>query len=275
MPELPEVEVIVRELRKRILNKRIIDVEIREPSLIGFPENRDKFVEELLNKKIITLSRSGKYILIDLDNQKRLVIHLRMSGKLLIKDNLEDYDKHTHIIFKLDGGIDLHFNSIRKFSRAYLIDSNYPQNAGGLAELGPEPLSSDFTVENFKSLLKNRKAKIKSLLLNQKFLAGMGNIYTDEALFRAEIRPDRRADTLSEREIENLYRAIRIVLSAGIKYGGTTFSDYVNTMGQKGNFQQELMVYQRKDEKCYKCGSKINREKICGRSSYYCPTCQQ
>ena len=275
MPELPEVETIVRELKKVLISRKIINVEIKEPLLIGFPGNSVQFKEGIVGQKIINVSRRGKYIILVLSEEKRMIIHLRMSGKLLFKNSYDRYGKHTHIVFKLDNNKDLRFNTIRKFSRVYLIEDKCLENAGGFVNLGPEPLGDDFTLRDFKLLFKGRKAIIKSLLLNQKFLAGLGNIYTDEALFRAGIKPTRRADSLTDKELSKLYKAIRKVLAEGIKYGGTTFSDYVNAMGQKGDFQGELMVYQRGGEKCYNCGHKIIREKICGRSTHYCPGCQQ
>lgn len=275
MPELPEVETIVRGLKNVIVDRKIMDVEIRESMVIGYPDDEKELKEGLIEQEIIGIDRRGKYIIISLARKKKIVIHLRMSGKLLIKDSTQEYDKHTHVILKLDNGRDLCFNSIRKFSRIYLVSNNCLENAGGLVELGPEPLADDFTVKDFKSLFKGKKAIIKSLLLNQKFLAGMGNIYTDEALYRAEIKPTRKADTLTDSEIANLYSAIRRVLAEGIDYGGTSFSDYVNSMGQEGDFQERLMVYQRGGEECYNCGHIIVKEKICGRSTHYCPGCQQ
>ncbi len=283
MPELPEVTTIVRNLKEQLLERIIISVIVREEKLVGFPEDISTFIDEVCGKKILDINRRGKYILIKLGDElgedivdgKLLVIHLRMTGKLLIKDGTEECDKHTHIIFRLDNGQDLRFNNIRKFGRVYLIDEDRLEDAGGLAELGPEPLADDLTPEVFRSMLKRRKAGIKSLLLNQKFIAGVGNIYADEALFRAGINPGKKADSLSEQEMDRLYYALREVLQQGIKYNGTTFSDYVNALGKAGDFQHKLLVYQKQGEKCPRCGHEITREKIGGRSSHYCPHCQE
>ncbi len=274
MPELPEVETIIRELKKIIINKKIVEIKVHEAMVIGYPDNEQRFIDDLKGQKIINISRRGKYIVMSLDREMKLVIHLRMSGKLLIKDSSQKYNKHSHVIFKLNNGQDLRFNTIRKFSRVYLVKNSCMENAGGLVNLGPEPLSDNFTLKDFKSLFKGRRAFIKSLLLNQKFLAGMGNIYTDEALFRAGIKPDRKANTLTDKKISALYSAIKEVLRDGINYGGTSFSDYVNTMGHEGDFQKQLMVYQREGEDCLKCGCKIVKDKLCGRSTHYCPHCQ-
>lgn len=274
MPELPEVETIIRGLRQLIKGKNIIEVIIQEEKLIEYPEP-DQFKQELANKLIIDITRRGKYILFKLQSEKILVFHLRMTGKLLVKARKEDYDKYTYIIFKLEGEQDLRFISVRKFSRVYLVDQNCLEEAGSLDNLGPEPLAKNFQPEDFQEKFQNRTAKIKSLLLKQDFIAGLGNIYADEALFRAGISPLRKANTLTDEEIEKLYYAIREILCLAIKYCGTTFSDYADASGEAGNFQNKLQVYQHEGEECPLCKSKIVREKISGRSSFYCPRCQQ
>jgi len=176
---------------------------------------------------------------------------------------------------KLESGKELRFNNIRKFGRLYLIDNGHPEQAGGLAKLGPEPLSEDFTEKDFKKLFKGRHGVIKSLLMNQKFIAGLGNIYADEILYRAGIDPERKADKISEQEQVELYHIMREILRAGIKFGGTSFSDYVNGLGEKGSFQEELLVYQQSGQACERCSEEIIKKKVGGRSSYYCPGCQK
>lgn len=276
MPELPEVETVVKGLRPLITGKIITEVEIREENMIAHPKNDIKaFTKDLIGSKIEGVKRRGKYIIIELNNYKDLIIHLRMTGKLLVKEVKDFRDKHTHVIFSLNDGQEIRFNNIRKFGRVYLIDRDQPEQAGGLAELGPEPLNDNLSVDDFKKLFKKRRALMKSLLLNQKFIAGIGNIYADEILFRAAILPDRTADELSESEKENIYHNMREILNKGIIYGGTSFSDYVNAFGEKGSFQEELRVHQREGEKCYQCGTKIKKIKISGRSTYFCPQCQK
>ncbi len=276
MPELPEVETVVKGLRPLIADKIVTAVEIREENMIGFPEDNIKaFRDSLIGSKIEAVNRRGKYIIIELSTDKNMVIHLRMTGKLLVKEVKEFRDKHTHVIFSLNDGQEIRFNNIRKFGRVYLIDKNHPEQAGGLADLGPEPLSDELTVNDFKKLFENRRALMKSLLLNQHFIAGIGNIYADEILFRAGVRPDRTADTLTEAEKESIYHNMREILNKGIIYGGTSFSDYVNAFGEKGSFQEELRVHQREGEECYECGTIIEKTKISGRSTYFCPQCQK
>lgn len=275
MPELPEVETIVRGLRDKLVGDKITRIVVREEKLIGFPTS-GKFKKYFSRQReIIALNRRGKYILMELPLNKLLVIHLRMTGKLLLKNSAEDTNKHTHIIFYLTEERKLCFNNIRKFGRLYLIDKNHREQAGGLDELGPEPLGDQFTKQDFKSLLENRRGKIKPLLLNQKFLAGLGNIYTDEALFIAQIAPERKADTLSEEEMERLYAAIRQTLLAGIKYCGTSVSDYVNSRGETGQFQEKLQVYQQDGSICPKCAREIKKKKVGGRGTHFCPNCQK
>lgn len=274
MPELPEVETIVRGLRDLILGKEIIDLKIREERVIGFPGAKD-FIKGVKGKKILNVKRRGKYIIIILEEKKEVVVHLRMTGQLLIKPRYLPFDKHTHVIFELNDNMDLRFNNVRKFGRLYFVDDGEWERVGGLAKLGPEPLSDDFTLDKFTKSIRKRKGNIKSLLLNQSFIAGMGNIYTDEALFLSRISPLRRADTLNEREIKELYQAIRKVLNMGIESGGTTFSDYLNANGEKGSFQDYLKVYNRKGENCLICNTPIIKAQIAGRSTHYCPNCQR
>ncbi|MCC3145558.1 DNA-formamidopyrimidine glycosylase [Halanaerobium sp. Z-7514] len=275
MPELPEVQTVIKGLRPLIVDKKITELEVREENLIGYPDiSIDELKKRLIGAKIESISRRGKYILINLDIDKILVIHLRMTGKLLVKEAAEFKDKHTHVIFTLDDGQEIRFNNVRKFGRIYLIDPEKPEQAGGLANLGPEPLSEQLSLEDFKKLFANRRGVIKSLLLNQKFIAGIGNIYADEILYLSGIEPERKADSLSEEEKEKIYFNMRDILEKGIIYGGTSFSDYVNAFGEKGSFQAELKVHQRQGEACHICGSKIKKKKIGGRASYYCPKCQ-
>lgn len=276
MPELPEVETVIKGLKPLVEDRIFTGVEIREEKMIAFPEDNIKqFKDELQGSKIEDIKRRGKYIIFELNTDKNMIIHLRMTGKLLVKEVEEFRDKHTHVIFTLNDGQEIRFNNIRKFGRIYLIDENHPEQAGGLAKLGPEPLSDELSPEDFKKLFKGRSAVIKSLLLNQHFIAGIGNIYGDEILYLAGIKPDRKADTLNDEEKEKIYYRMRDILQKGIIYGGTTFSDYVNAFGEKGSFQEELKVHQREGEKCYSCEGEIKKIKVGGRSTYYCPQCQK
>lgn len=274
MPELPEVETIVRGLRNLIIGYTIEDVVIRAEKLVVYP-SLEEFRESLKGKTIREVDRRGKYILIKLAAEKTLVVHLRMTGRLLVLPRETDYDKHTHIILQLDKDLDLRFHDLRKFGRMYLVDRDDYRPVGGLLKLGPEPLSAEFTLEAFTRALSEKKTNIKALLLDQGFIAGLGNIYTDEALFYAAISPERTSDSLKEEEIEALYNSIRLVLEKGIAAGGTSFSDYRDARGEKGNFQEELQVYRRAGQECHRCGSTIIRTRLAGRGTHYCPGCQK
>ncbi|MEJ6949943.1 bifunctional DNA-formamidopyrimidine glycosylase/DNA-(apurinic or apyrimidinic site) lyase [Natronospora cellulosivora (SeqCode)] len=274
MPELPEVETIVRGLRDMIEGRTIVDVIIRVPQMIAFPA-LDEFENQIMDREIIGLARRGKYILVHLQGKKTMVVHLRMTGRLLVKAKEVDYNKHSHVIFQLDNNFDLRFHNVRKFGRIYLIDSEEYAQAGGLAKLGPEPLSKEFNIEYFSEFIKKRKTNIKALLLNQSFIAGLGNIYADEALFLAGILPQRSVDTLKSFEMKKLFTAIQIVLEKAIKAGGTSFSDYRNAQDKKGYFQNELNVYQRDNQECLKCGEIIEKTKVAGRGTHFCPHCQR
>lgn len=274
MPELPEVHTVVMGLNKLLRGKKIVNTHIYEEMIIGYPQ-KEEFIKLSEGKKIKSLARRGKYIIVDFnDNNHKLVVHLRMSGKLLYKKRNDEKDKHTHVIFEFNDGTDLRFNNIRKFGRLYIITEKELEKAGNLSNLGIEPLSDEFTSDLFKEMLDAKKGMVKPLIMNQEFIAGIGNIYADEALFMANIRPDRKANTLNEQEIKDLYNAIRVILKKGIKMGGTSVSDYVNALGKSGQFQHELNVYKKEGEKCEKCGEEIEKKKVSGRSARFCPNCQ-
>lgn len=274
MPELPEVQTVVSGLNDILKGKAIKNTIIYDGTVIGYPDN-DKFIKLSEGKKIESLDRRGKYIIINFaESEYRLIIHLRMSGKLLYKKRNENRQKHTHVVFEFKDNTDLRFNNVRKFGRMYIINQDSINEAGNLVNLGIEPLSDEFTVDLFKKMLKKRKAMIKPLLMKQEFIAGIGNIYADEALFLSGIRPDRKSNDLSDKEIENLHAEIRKILIKGIKMGGTSISDYVNALGKTGDFQHELNVYNHEGKECVKCGNTIKREKFSGRAARFCPNCQ-
>jgi len=274
MPELPEVQTVVTGLNDILKDKKIISTNVHDDTVIGFPDKND-FINKSEGKTIKSLSRRGKYIIIHFkDTAERLVVHLRMSGKLLYKKRGENRDKHTHVVFEFNDNTDLRFNNVRKFGRLYLIDKQNVDKAGNLNNLGVEPLSDKFTLELFKKMLQNRRGMIKPLLMNQEFIAGIGNIYADEALYLSKIRPDKKANKLSEKEIESLYHEIRKILKKGIKMGGTSVSDYVNALGKAGKFQNELNVYKKEGNKCPNCDEEIIKKKVSGRTARFCPNCQ-
>jgi formamidopyrimidine-DNA glycosylase len=271
MPELPEVETVTRGLRQPLVGRTITGVTIHWPRTIAYP-TVGEFTHGIAGRHVRTVGRRGKYVVIDLDRGS-LLIHLKMSGRLRVLPANEPLDKHTHTIFDLDNGCQLRFRDVRKFGRAYLVDD--PAQVTG--SLGPEPLSESFTLDDFRQRLTRRSGRLKSLLLNQQFLAGLGNIYADESLFVARLHPLRKADTLSAGDQARLYAAIRTVLRQAIEGRGTTLDDqgYVDAGGQTGSYQQEIAVYGRKGEPCFACQTPIERLIVGGRSTHFCPQCQK
>jgi formamidopyrimidine-DNA glycosylase len=264
MPELPEVETITRALKPRISGRRIVSAEFRCPRILcgGDP---DEMAAHLAGKKILGVRRAGKFILMPLEGGQFLTIHLGMTGKLLAGGTPA---RHTHAIFTLDRGT-LLYDDQRQFGRIQLTDAMPAR----VERLGPEPL--EVSLEEFARRASGRKTAIKALLLNQDFLRGIGNIYADEALFRARIHPRTVAGRLRRPRLERLHRAIVEVLAEAIEGGGSSISDYVDPDGRKGWFQVRHRVYQRTGEPCVVCAAPIRRVLVAQRSSHYCPRCQR
>ena len=293
MPELPEVETIRRGLANKIVGKTIEKIKIRCKRIVLLPPPRE-WSSALRNQNIKHISRRGKFLLLStIDYQ--LLVHLGMTGQLTYwnKDKHNDkkffidpltglqkaqqhaVDKHTHISLYFSDGNALHYRDIRQFGkwRLYLVDDF--KHANEYWNLGMEPLTSQYRWTHFYEKLKKRNTKIKSLLLNQQFVAGLGNIYTDEALFEAGVRPVRRTISLSKIEKTRLFEAIPKVLERGLKYGGTSFQNYLNVNGETGNNQEHLRVYGRSGKTCWQCQEQIVRILVCQRSSHFCPHCQR
>lgn len=274
MPELPEVETVRRTLQPKLTGLKFTDVQILLPKVIRIP-NHEEFKENITGKKIIKLGRRGKYLLINLSGGYTLLVHLRMTGRLVYCASEEPLPKHTHVILHLSDGCQLRFADMRQFGRMWLVPTTSMDTLAGFKDLGIEPLDEFFTRDFLKKELRRRHARIKSLLLDQTFIAGLGNIYTDEVLHRAKLNPERLATTLTPREIAHLYNAIRDVLQEGIENRGTTVRDFIDGDGRAGNYQTLLQVYSREGKPCPHCGEKIIKKKVGGRSSYYCPNCQK
>lgn len=274
MPELPEVETVKRTLEKKIKGLIITDVEIAMPKIIRDTAPED-FKKAVTGKKILRLARRGKYLIIFLAAENVLVIHLRMTGRLVYTEASQPVPRHTHLIFHLSDGYQLRFNDVRQFGRFILATNKTLNQVKGLKDLGPEPLEKDFTRDFLRRELKRKRTRIKPLLLDQTFVAGLGNIYADESLHRARLHPERLACNLLPREVAKLYHAICEVLREGIDNRGTSVRDYVDGDGRTGSFQELLRVYNREGEKCHRCGTTIARMKVGGRSSYFCPACQK
>jgi formamidopyrimidine-DNA glycosylase len=261
MPELPEVETVVRSVAAHLTGRRIVST--RFTSRFVTPGNRAKLTQRLAGRRIESVTRRGKFILIALD-QGTLTVHLGMTGKLLVEG---EAGEHTHGVFHLDDGL-LLYHDPRQFGRIEWSPGPPPR----VARLGPEPLEISF--DEFRRRLR-RKARIKALLLNQTFLAGLGNIYADESLFAAGIHPLAIADRLSTARAEKLYQAIRAILRHAIQLGGSSISDYVNAQGERGWFQMEHRVYGREGEPCANCGRPIRKILVAQRGTHYCPHCQK
>lgn len=270
MPELPEVETYVRDLESLLAGRMVMTTEVRWPSTIAEPDS-SLFPQRMRGRCFVSFGRRGKYILLGLDNRETLVVHLRMTGELRVLAADVPVDKHTHVLFTLESGGILRYRDIRKFGRMWLVED--PDAIVG--KLGPEPLSNDFSMDLLAQRLAGRKATIKGLLLNQAVVAGIGNIYADEALFRAQIHPRRAGGDLTKAEISRLWQAVRAVLQAGIDGRGSSLQDYAPPSGGKGIFQEQHQVFRRSGEPCSQCGAAIRRMVLSQRSTHFCPVCQK
>lgn len=273
MPELPEVESIKRTLEKKILGKKITGVKIFwSPAVVSLP-GKD-FAGLVKDRVIEGLGRRGKYLLIYLSGGLTMIIHFRMTGRLIYYPENCSADKHTHAVFSLDKG-EMHYSDIRKFGRIQIVPAHDAAGLPSLAKLGPEPLDEEFTLDRLRNLLMGKKTQVKGALLDQKVIAGLGNIYVDEALFRAGILPDRQTSSLQPSEIKRLFKGIVEVLQEGIEARGTSFRDYRDADGNKGLFQETLRVYGRGGLECKNCGQILTRQKIAGRTTVFCRKCQK
>lgn len=271
MPELPEVETIARRLRNGweeappLPGQRIASVTLRWPRHIATPA-APRFRRAIAGQRIRDVRRRGKYLVLPLDHGT-LLIHLKMSGDLLLVSRFEASDPHDHTVFRLEDGWQLRFRDPRKFGRVYLVDDPDQHLAG----LGPEPLEQAFTPSVLTGLLRSHRRALKPLLLDQSVLAGLGNIYVDEALHRAHLHPLRRSDRLSEEEIRALWRSIRLSLRRGLRHHGAS----IDWVYRGGDFQNYLRVYHRAGEPCPECGTPIQRLLIGQRGTHICPACQR
>jgi formamidopyrimidine-DNA glycosylase len=264
MPELPEVETIARKLKPELVDKTILEANLRWPRTLAYPSAK-KFKEQIKGQKILRIGRRAKYLDISL-SEFNLLIHLRMSGDLFIKEGKIKPEKHDRLILKLTGDKSLVFNDTRKFGRVWLTAN--PENV--LGKLGPEPLSRDFTPQWLHSALHNKHRQLKPLLLDQTFLAGLGNIYTDEALHIAKLHPLAVSDSLTTEQTQALQDAVRKVLKEGIRRNGAS----IDWVYRGGEFQNHFRVYDREGKPCPVCGTKIERIVVGQRSTHYCPKCQ-
>lgn len=274
MPELPEVETISRDLRDKLSGHTIKRAEVFWDREIGYP-SVPEFLEFVRGRRIEGTARRAKFVVIRLSDNATLLTHLKMTGQLLYVGAAEPPNRYTRVLLHLDRGKQLRFVDIRKFGRMYLVEADRLQDFPKIAELGPEPLEEAFTLAAFRALLKRRKGRIKPLLMNQGFLAGMGNIYVDEALFRSGIHPLRPSATLKPKDVAKLHQAIIDVLEESIANRGSSIDDYRDPAGQKGYHHVYLRVYGRTGEACLVCGTPIRKMVVGGRGTHFCPKCQR
>jgi formamidopyrimidine-DNA glycosylase len=272
MPELPEVETVRRTLEQLVVGRRIERVTVQLPRIIQRIEP-EVFCRELIGQTIRGIGRRGKFLRIVMD-QLVIVSHLRMEGRYGLYKADELIEKHTHVIFHFDDGMELRYKDVRQFGTMELFELGQELELPPLSKLGVEPLSETFTTVALRRMLEGRSAPIKPLLLNQAYVVGIGNIYVDESLHRARIHPLRPAETLSRAEWTRLHEAIVLTLSEAIAMGGSSVKSYVNGQGEMGMFQQQLAVYGRKDQPCPVCGSSIVKTVVGGRGTHYCAHCQ-
>lgn len=270
MPELPEVETVVRGLREPLVGRTIQSMWHDWEKTIHSPSPQE-FAARVTGQSVRGIGRRGKYILIELEHDV-LVIHLKMSGRLYVAsaEEIHDADRWVHLRFDLDGGKQLRFSDVRKFGKAYLSDDVNRL----LSHLGPEPLDRAFTLSRFRSGLEGRKRSIKAHLMDQEVVAGIGNIYADEALFRAGIHPNCMAGQLTDEDVELLHQTIRDALLAGIEHEGASINWYRKPDGGKGESQNHFYVYGRMNLACRNCGAMINKIRVAQRGTHFCPNCQ-
>ena len=272
MPELPEVETIKEDLGELVVGSRILRAEVLEPGLVEQPIV-EEFAQRLEDVQITGARRRAKHLIVELDSGDFLVMQLKIGGQLLLVPPVEEPASALMMILHLDEGRKLFLRDETHFTRARLLDED--ELAERLSTLGPEPFSEEFSPSYLREAIGSRKAQIKSLLLDQKVVSGIGNIYVDEILYDARLRPRRKANTLSEADWEELYGAIKKNLAAGIEHRGTTVRLYKDVLDRPGSHQDYLRVFEKHGEQCPECGGKVVREKVGGRSTHYCPACQR
>ncbi|MCL4352850.1 bifunctional DNA-formamidopyrimidine glycosylase/DNA-(apurinic or apyrimidinic site) lyase [Patescibacteria group bacterium] len=287
MPELPEVETIRLGLEKYLVGHRILAADIKVAKIFqGEKKN-------IIGQKVLGIARQGKGLIIGLSNNYSLAVHLKLTGQLIYsgrdagrvtlsqKAGGSLPSKYTHVIFTLDKGSFLYYNDLRKFGWIRVIKKDELEREAFFKDLGPEPpvvsgsktdIHSALTLDKFKNIIKGSNSPIKILLMDQKKISGIGNIYANEALFLARVDPRRKG--LTDKEIKNLYKSIIEVLKRGLKYGGSSDVSFVNALGEDGGYQNHFLVYGRKGEKCATCGSLIQKIQLGGRGTYFCPSCQ-
>lgn len=274
MPELPEVETIKNTLKKFVINRKIKEIAVHWPNIIKEPDDVEHFKMILAGQTIHDITRKGKFLLFQLDDYV-LVSHLRMEGKYSVHQASEPVKKHTHVMFTFTDEQELRYNDVRKFGTMHVHHKGKELIEKPLNQLGPDPFDEAFTFDYFYQKLKKTDRVIKSALLDQTIVAGLGNIYVDETLFKANVHPLNRSSKLTKKEIKAIQEQAILTLEEAVKQGGTTIRSYVNGQGEMGMFQQELFVYGQENKACKRCGNPITKMKIGGRGTHVCTVCQK
>ena len=271
MPELPEVETVKNGLKTKVLNKKITNCKVLYQGIIAYP-NKENFIKEITNQTINDITRRGKFLIFELDDYY-LISHLRMEGKYFIKNKDESISKHDHVVFILNDKEELRYNDTRKFGKMHLVKKDELDKTP-IKKLGLEPWDETLTKEYLKLKL-NKKKAIKTLLLDQSIITGIGNIYADEILFLSKINPETQGCNLTSKNLKDIIDNTKKVLEKAIELGGTTIHSYASVDGITGRFQQELLVHQRKSVPCPNCKTEILKIVVNGRGTYFCPKCQK
>ncbi|HLQ16923.1 MAG TPA: bifunctional DNA-formamidopyrimidine glycosylase/DNA-(apurinic or apyrimidinic site) lyase [Candidatus Eisenbacteria bacterium] len=273
MPELPEVETIVADLRPHLAGRTIVSCELRFPRIVRHPEP-EQFIEAVAGMRIGNVRRRGKYILIELESDVLLVVHLGMTGQLRLVGADAPLETHTHAVFTLDDGRHLRYRDVRRFGRLLLGTEKALLASKKMPLLGPEPIDPDFVSEELYRRFRKRRTSLKAILLDQATIAGVGNIYADESLHRARLRPDRMAGGISRKSAQRLHESLRHSLQTAIANRGSSVDTYRDAWGEIGGQQEKLMVYGRAGEPCFTCGRPLAMIRIAGRSTVFCRRCQ-
>jgi len=274
MPELPEVEVIKRGLQKYLPGRRVIAFSVGNKKM-RLPMPGKDLNEYIKGKQVTAVNRRARFLLITMENRARLVIHLGMTGKLSITPRASPKVKHDHFRLLLDSGKQLVFNDIRRFGFVLVLAPDRDFSGTMLANLGPEPLDRDFTPQYLQKLAQGKIRPLKNFLMDNRIVAGIGNIYASEILFQAGLRPKKKISTLTQKQWERVVESCRYVLEKAIKSGGTSISDFVNENGRRGYFQLKLQTYSRQGKPCICCNTPIKKITMAGRSTFFCPQCQK
>ncbi|OMP67474.1 DNA-formamidopyrimidine glycosylase [Domibacillus epiphyticus] len=273
MPELPEVETVRRTLIDLAVGKTVAKADVRWPKIVKRPEETVQFQDALAGETIQDISRRGKFLIFHLDHYA-LVTHLRMEGKFSVKEQSEPEAPHTHVVFTFTDGTELRYRDVRKFGTMHLFEKGTENRHAPLIGLGPEPFDVQFTADYLYDRLKRTSRQVKTALLDQIIVTGLGNIYVDEVLFRSRVHPHRRSTSISKEEAGRIHYFTKSVLAEAIDRGGSTIRSYVNSQGKKGTFQEVLNVYGRAGEACVECGEEIVKTKTGGRGTHICLHCQ-